>query len=81
MLQNLAAHIPKLEKLLADIEEVSTNGVMYKDQPNIYDVDLPLICAYLTYWWQLGPDGTGKTRSLNSKFLNQNLIQEKGGKK
>lgn len=57
MLQNLSAHLPELEKLLSDIEEVSQNSVMYRDRPHVYDVDLPLLCSYLTYWWQYGPDG------------------------
>uniref|UniRef100_A0A0N5AR96 Ryanodine receptor n=1 Tax=Syphacia muris TaxID=451379 RepID=A0A0N5AR96_9BILA len=50
MLQNLSAHLPELEKLLADIEEASNNNIMYRDKPHIFDVDLPLLCSYLTYW-------------------------------
>lgn len=57
MLQNLSHHIPQLEKLLLNIENVAQNGVLYKDAPNVYDVDLPLLCSYLAYWWQLGPEG------------------------
>ncbi|VDM52160.1 unnamed protein product [Angiostrongylus costaricensis] len=57
MLQNLNTHIPHIEKLLTDIETVSTTGVMYNDNPNIYDVDLPLLCSYLAYWFNQGPDG------------------------
>uniref|UniRef100_A0A158P902 Ryanodine receptor 44F n=1 Tax=Angiostrongylus cantonensis TaxID=6313 RepID=A0A158P902_ANGCA len=57
MLQNLNTHIPHIEKLLTDIETVSTTGVMYNDNPNIYDVDLPLMCSYLAYWFNQGPDG------------------------
>ncbi len=61
MLQNLSTHVPKLEKLMTDIEQASQNGVTYHDAPNIFDVDLPLICSYLTYWWQLGPHGPNQT--------------------
>ncbi|KAL4003146.1 RIH domain family protein [Acanthocheilonema viteae] len=61
MLQNLLAHIPQMDKLLTDVEQVGQSGTMYCDQPAIYDVDLPLICSYLTYWWQLGPDSTNRS--------------------
>lgn len=61
MLQNLLAHIPQLDKLLTEVEQVGQSGSMYQDQPAVYDVDLPLICSYLTYWWQLGPDSSNRT--------------------
>lgn len=61
MLQNLLAHIPQLDKLLADVEQMEQSGIMYRDQPAIYDVDLPLVCSYLTYWWQFGPDSNNKS--------------------
>ncbi|VDN03294.1 unnamed protein product [Thelazia callipaeda] len=61
MLQNLSAHIPQLEKLLSDLEQVGQSGASYRDQPATYDVDLPLICSYLTYWWQYGPDSSNRS--------------------
>lgn len=61
MLQNLLAHIPQMDKLLTDIEQVGQSGGMYREYPAIYDVDLPFICSYLTYWWQLGPDGSNRS--------------------
>uniref|UniRef100_A0A1I7Z2U2 B30.2/SPRY domain-containing protein n=1 Tax=Steinernema glaseri TaxID=37863 RepID=A0A1I7Z2U2_9BILA len=61
MLQKLSTHIPQLDKLLDRIEQVAENSVPYKDARNVYDVDLPLMCSYLTYWWQLGGDGPNKT--------------------
>jgi hypothetical protein len=61
MLQNLSHHIPQLEKLLIDIENTANNGILYKDASNIYDVDLPLLCSYLSYWFNLGPEGQNKT--------------------
>lgn len=55
MLQNLSQHIPQLEKLLLDLEQCAERSVLYSDQPNTFDIDLPLMCSYLTYWWQFGP--------------------------
>ncbi|CAB3399073.1 unnamed protein product [Caenorhabditis bovis] len=57
MLQNLSTHIPHLDKLLTDIESVSQNNTMYSEAPNVYDVDLPLMCSYMAYWFNVGPDG------------------------
>uniref|UniRef100_A0A9J2Q184 Uncharacterized protein n=1 Tax=Ascaris lumbricoides TaxID=6252 RepID=A0A9J2Q184_ASCLU len=75
MLQNLAAHIPELESLLTDIEQASINGTMYRDKPKVFDVDLPLMCSYLTYWWQFGPDGGSKssqpTTAVRSEHMNR----------
>uniref|UniRef100_A0A1I7XL42 RyR domain-containing protein n=1 Tax=Heterorhabditis bacteriophora TaxID=37862 RepID=A0A1I7XL42_HETBA len=42
--------------------QVSINNVMYGEQPNVYDVDLPLICSYLAYWFSIGPDGRKSDR-------------------
>uniref|UniRef100_A0A915NNR9 Band 7 domain-containing protein n=1 Tax=Meloidogyne floridensis TaxID=298350 RepID=A0A915NNR9_9BILA len=56
MLQNLSQHIPQLDKILLDIEQTAEKGVLYIDSPNTFDVDVPLICSYLAYWWQFGPE-------------------------
>ncbi|CAJ0957143.1 unnamed protein product, partial [Mesorhabditis belari] len=66
MLQNLSAHIPQLERLLNDVEQASLNGVMYSENPNVFDVDLPLLCSYLAYWWNMGVDGM-RTKSADEK--------------
>ncbi|CAD5230370.1 unnamed protein product [Bursaphelenchus xylophilus] len=75
MLQNLSQHIPELEKLLVKIETTAENSTIYQDAPNVYDVDLPLLCSYLAYWWQLGPDGPNRTplttTMVNSEHMNR----------
>uniref|UniRef100_A0A914KKN4 Uncharacterized protein n=1 Tax=Meloidogyne incognita TaxID=6306 RepID=A0A914KKN4_MELIC len=60
MLQNLSQHIPQLDKILLDIEQTAEKGVLYIDSPNTFDVDVPLICSYLAYWWQFGPEGPNR---------------------
>uniref|UniRef100_A0A915MZX6 Uncharacterized protein n=1 Tax=Meloidogyne javanica TaxID=6303 RepID=A0A915MZX6_MELJA len=60
MLQNLSQHIPQLDKILLDIEQTAEKGVLYIESPNTFDVDLPLICSYLAYWWQFGPEGPNR---------------------
>ncbi|KAK6023897.1 hypothetical protein OSTOST_10304 [Ostertagia ostertagi] len=72
MLQNLSTHIPHIEKLLTAIEQVSSNGITYAEQPNVYDVDLPLMCSYLAYWFNQGPDGR-KPEKTEEKEHKQSL--------
>lgn len=62
MLQNLSQHVPQLEKLLINIENIVQNETLYSDSPNVYDVDLSLICAYFHYWWQFGSEGNNKLK-------------------
>ncbi|KAE9549703.1 hypothetical protein FO519_007091 [Halicephalobus sp. NKZ332] len=69
MLQNLSQHIPELEKLLSFVEQKAQNNVIYAEAPSVYDIDVPLLCSYLSYWWQLGPDGPNKT-PLPTTFVN-----------
>lgn len=57
MLQSLSQNVPQLDKLLNEIDQFSQNGEKYIDNPALFDVDLPMICSYLTFWWNLGPDG------------------------
>ncbi|CAD6199567.1 unnamed protein product [Caenorhabditis auriculariae] len=71
MLQKLSTHIPHLDKLLNEIETVANNNTMYSDEPNIYDVDLPLMCSYLAYWFSIGPDG----RKSEKENVDTNSIQ------
>uniref|UniRef100_A0A914H250 Ryanodine receptor n=1 Tax=Globodera rostochiensis TaxID=31243 RepID=A0A914H250_GLORO len=61
MLQNLSQHIPLLDKLLQDIEQCATKSVLYADQPTSFDVDLPLMCSYLAYWWQQGAEASSRS--------------------
>lgn len=65
MLHSLSANIPPLDKLITDIEQLSISNGKYMEHPNIFDVDLPMVCSYLTYWWDYGPDGTPPEYVLN----------------
>jgi len=56
MLHSLSTNVPKLEKVLNDIDQAVEKNCKYADSPNIFDVDLPLICSYMTYWWEHGSD-------------------------
>lgn len=57
MLHSLSTNLPHLDKILQSIDQLSTTNGKYIDNPIVFDVDLPLVCSYLTYWVQYGPDG------------------------
>ena len=40
---------------------------MYAEQPNVFDVDLPLLCSYLSYWWAMGPDAIKKADKVKEE--------------
>ncbi|GMR59737.1 hypothetical protein PMAYCL1PPCAC_29932, partial [Pristionchus mayeri] len=63
MLNQLSAHIPQLDKLLTDMEQVVANNTHYAENPNVYDVDLPLLTTYVGYWFNYGPDGAKREGS------------------
>ena len=52
--------------------QVSQNNVMYSEQPNVYDVDLPLLCSYLSYWFSIGPDGRKEEGKTYVEFYQYN---------
>ncbi len=60
MLRSLSDHIPQLEKLMGEIEQLASSSGKYTDHASVFDVDLPLICTYLNYWWQFGPEGPNR---------------------
>uniref|UniRef100_A0A0N4ZPH7 Ryanodine receptor 44F n=1 Tax=Parastrongyloides trichosuri TaxID=131310 RepID=A0A0N4ZPH7_PARTI len=77
MLQNLSSHIPTLENLMIRIEQTAQNSIPYNQAANVYDVDLPLACTYLTYWWNMGENGPNSNQHAlpitraNSEYMNR----------
>lgn len=77
MLQNLSSHIPTLENLMVRIEQTAQNCIPYNQASNVYDVDLPLACAYLTFWWNMGDDKSNNSQNslpitrANSEYMNR----------
>ena len=73
MLNNLSAHIPTLDKLMAEIEAIAEKAEKYTDRPAAFDVDLPLICSYLTYWHQFGPEGSAKAEKNITNVVSEHM--------
>ncbi|KAK2706501.1 hypothetical protein QYM36_016513 [Artemia franciscana] len=61
IMSRLEACLPTLENILSQIEQFVTSEKSYTDMPHIIDVYLPMMCAYLPFWWSQGPDNVNPT--------------------
>ncbi|XP_028285731.1 ryanodine receptor 2 [Parambassis ranga] len=48
--------IPNLEKSLEEIMELAESGMRYTQMPHIMEVVLPMLCSYMSHWWEHGPE-------------------------
>ncbi|XP_074541835.1 ryanodine receptor 3 isoform X2 [Halichoeres trimaculatus] len=56
--EEMCPEMPSLEKLLKDVNDVSESGARYSDMPQVIEVVLPMLCNYLSYWWEKGPENS-----------------------
>ena len=48
--------IPSLEVTLKEVEKFVDESISHDQSPHIIDVLLPMLCSYLPFWWNVGPD-------------------------
>ena len=48
--------MPTLETLLKEVEKFVDEDTKHDDAPHIISVLLPMLCSYLPFWWNSGPD-------------------------
>lgn len=48
--------LPTIEDILKQVEKYVNDAGKHEDQPHIIDVLLPMLCSYLPFWWNQGPD-------------------------
>ncbi|KAG7282551.1 hypothetical protein CRUP_001126, partial [Coryphaenoides rupestris] len=48
--------IPSLEKTLEEIMALAESGIRYTQMPHIMEVVLPMLCSYMSHWWEYGPE-------------------------
>ncbi|CAB1343728.1 unnamed protein product [Coregonus sp. 'balchen'] len=51
--------LPSLQQLLGEVEELagSGSGTLQAQYSHVTEVTLPLLCSYVSRWWQHGPEG------------------------
>ncbi|XP_062858397.1 ryanodine receptor 3 isoform X2 [Trichomycterus rosablanca] len=54
--EEMCHEMPRLEGLMSDIHDISESGARYTEMPQVIEVVLPMLCNYLSYWWEKGPE-------------------------
>nr|XP_014340342.1 PREDICTED: ryanodine receptor 2 [Latimeria chalumnae] len=49
-------NIPSLETLMEEIMELAESGIRYTQMPHVMEVILPMLCSYMSHWWEHGPE-------------------------
>ncbi|XP_067101321.1 LOW QUALITY PROTEIN: ryanodine receptor 2 [Osmerus mordax] len=68
--------IPSLEKSLEEIMDLAESGMRYTHMPHVMEVVLPMLCSYMSHWWEHGPENHPAERadscctSLTSDHMN-----------
>lgn len=54
--EEMCPDIPQLEGLMKEISNLAESGARYTEMPHVIEVILPMLCNYLSYWWERGPE-------------------------
>lgn len=54
--EEMCPDIPQLEGLMKEINSLAESGARYTEMPHVIEVILPMLCNYLSYWWERGPE-------------------------
>uniref|UniRef100_A0A6Q2WWJ0 Ryanodine receptor 3 n=1 Tax=Esox lucius TaxID=8010 RepID=A0A6Q2WWJ0_ESOLU len=54
----MCPEMPRLDGLLKDINDISESGARYTEMPQVIEVILPMLCTYLSHWWEKGPENS-----------------------
>ncbi|XP_067310941.1 ryanodine receptor 3 isoform X2 [Pseudorasbora parva] len=85
--EDVCPEMPRLAALMKDINDLSESGARYTEMPHVIEVVLPMLCNYLSFWWERGPENRPKPNTCSSvtsehlslvlgnilKILNSNL--------
>ncbi|XP_078017038.1 ryanodine receptor 2 [Epinephelus lanceolatus] len=57
--EDMCPHLPSLEQALEEAEELAGAGAGARQANYIHvtEVTLPMLCSYMSRWWQWGPEG------------------------
>ncbi|XP_036928490.1 ryanodine receptor 3-like isoform X4 [Acanthopagrus latus] len=54
--EEMCPGMPRLDGLTKDINDMAESGARYTEMPHVIEVVLPMLCNYLSYWWERGPE-------------------------
>ncbi|KAI1309033.1 Ryanodine receptor [Halotydeus destructor] len=75
VMQDLEASMPSLDDLLAQLDKYVEAEQKYAKEPHVVDILLPMLCAYLPFWWSQGPDNgsAANVTAVSTDHLNKML--------
>ncbi|XP_031437386.1 ryanodine receptor 3 isoform X2 [Clupea harengus] len=71
--EEMCPEMPELNGLLKDISDLAESSARYSDMPQIIEVTLPMLCTYLSNWWQQGPDNSSDSSSCCTHIASEHL--------
>lgn len=74
-MEEACAQVPSLERALQEIMELAESGLRYTQMPHVMEVLLPMLCSYMSHWWESGPENNPEPSdscctSLTSEHMN-----------
>ncbi|XP_049596076.1 ryanodine receptor 3 isoform X1 [Syngnathus scovelli] len=72
--EQMCPGMPRLDGLIKDINDMAESGARYTEMPHVIEVVLPMLCNYLSYWWERGPEnqpagGSSTCSTVTSEHL------------
>ncbi|KAH0620577.1 hypothetical protein JD844_021198 [Phrynosoma platyrhinos] len=58
--EEMCPEIPNLDGLMKEINSLAESGARYTEMPHVIEVILPMLCNYLSYWWEKGPENVSE---------------------
>ncbi|XP_075469375.1 ryanodine receptor 3 isoform X3 [Ascaphus truei] len=55
-IEEMCPEMPHLEGLMKEINDLAESGARYTEMPHVIEVVLPMLCNYLSYWWEKGTE-------------------------
>ncbi|XP_030626784.1 ryanodine receptor 3 [Chanos chanos] len=71
--EEMCPEMPRLDGLMKDIHDVSESGARYTEMPQVIEVILPMLCNYLSRWWEKGPENSPSGTSCCTTVTSEHL--------
>ncbi|KAJ7417044.1 hypothetical protein WISP_66534 [Willisornis vidua] len=59
--EEMCPEIPQLDGLIKEINDLAESGARYTEMPHVIEVILPMLCNYLSYWWERGSESVSQS--------------------
>uniref|UniRef100_A0A8C3CSH5 Ryanodine receptor 3 n=1 Tax=Cairina moschata TaxID=8855 RepID=A0A8C3CSH5_CAIMO len=76
--EEMCPEIPQLDGLIKEINDLAESGARYTEMPHVIEVILPMLCNYLSYWWERGSESVPESAGIldEENFYAQPIISK-----